>query len=1070
MNLLAFAALGLVASGKTQLLRWCVWISLSAFSLLLSGVGSYGQATPSFLAQVVTETHQGGVVAAAADRARRIVVTTGRDGTARVWSLPDLRLLRVLRPPLGDSLDGTIAVTPDGSIAAAASRKYVVIFDLTTGEIVRRIPVRSTVAVDNHLRETPINALAISPDGEQIAIGRLPEEDGCWLYLVRLDGTEVSHQCTSSSDGSPSTEETLAMSFAADGRLAVATTGRGGINKLTVLAANATVLKSISLPARVWFSGLAFSPDGQRLAVAYWGSPSTIEIREGSALALISTPDTRGLDSFLPALSWIDGGHTLIASGFHAQHGPLGRDVQVPVYAWDSYGEGRRREAFFGMYRLGSLIDLPNNLVFLVADTGGDLVVANQTGAILYQKYPEGADFGAPFFFTSPSHAANDDRLRLRVSHDGSQIELVTYDQPKRWLHVDAVHLIVAEIPGPQPGLDDWTLGGARFDRGTLEQAWFRQQEDYFESPTGRLAPGARLFDQMKAPETKRLLQVKSERNCWLLNGRGIKAISMFETYNNQPSRTSVAAGRVVTVTDDSGLQGPGVHAFDLQGKPLWTLRVASTGLITRINQSSDGRLVVIASSDGTIRWYAGATGTLVLTLFLERTDDRWIFFTPSGYYFASPGAEKYAGWLIGWGPRGPDFFSVGQFADQFSRRKVVEHILDTLDESDALRLAEVPSETTLLAGDLPPIVTITSPQDGSRITGATIPVEYTLRSPSGRGIREILVLIDGKQAHLDTTAHLVAEDRPRDEVVRGRIEVPVPPGRTFTLSVLAATDTGRHGPASAIKLLAADQTNASTPVRRRLFALIVGAQTYARLSQEWQKLHYTAQDAKSVAELLSGSQQRRIYDDVEIRLLVDGGDVAPTREAILDGLNWLRKQAVRPDDVVLLFISSHGRAGHTDVNGQKDLMILPTDADPADLEGTAIAGQKIIDTLKDIPGNILMMIDACYAGAAVQDTDRFVVSASSPWAGMFVFASSSTNELSQEDSRYGHGRFTQALLEALHGRNGMKTTDGVILTDLLASYLKRRIPQLGRMDSHQTPLFASPIYAPDLRAFAVAN
>jgi hypothetical protein len=458
--------------------------------------------------------------------------------------------------------------------------------------------------------------------------------------------------------------------------------------------------------------------------------------------------------------------------------------------------------------------------------------------------------------------------------------------------------------------------------------------------------------------------------------------------------------------------------------------------------------------------------------MFLDRTADRWIFFTPSGYYYARPGAEKFVGWLIDRGSeQGPDFFSVGQFAGRFCRMSVVQHMLDTLDEAEALKQAGAPVVATPLAMDVPPIVTIVSPQDGSRVAGATIPIDYVLRSPSGRAVREVRVFIDGRPAPVNVPVPPVARAHPYDEAVPGHVTIPAPPDQTFTLSIVAATDPRRYGPAAAVKLVSADQPYPSAPARRRLFALIIGVQSYARLPQELRKLQYAAQDAKSVAELISGSQQRRIYDDVEVRLLVDGGSAPPTREAILDGLNWLRHSAVLPDDVALFFISSHGQSGQTDNNYQNDLLLLPTDADLMDLAATTISGRTLVDDLKDIPGNVILMIDACYAGGVtLPDTNRFVADASSPWGGMFVFTSSSTNELSHEDPQHGHGRFTQALIEALHGQSGMKAVDGVILTDYLASYLAHRVPELGSSDSPQKPLFASPAHAPDIRAFAVVN
>lgn len=1054
-----------------RMLRWSVTMLLLAVAVLACAVSADAQ--EQLAARLETESHQGGVTAAAADRAGRIAVTQGLDGSARVWSLPDLRLLRVLRAPLGASLE-QVAVAPDGTFAAAASGTSVLLFDLGTGEITGRIPVRSTIAVDNHLKATPVNALAISPDGRRIAVGRGDNDDGCWIYIMGLDGRELNHQCNVVPErvGVAFKELTLAMSFAPDGRLAIATSDGGpGTEKrhtLTLLDADGNIVRTSAIPGWVWFNGLAFSPDGKRLAVAHWGrGPPKIEIRDGATLAVLGIPDTNGLSGFLPTLAWNASGTTLLASGYHAADARLQEGDPEPVYAWDKSGAGPRRQAALGGYFIAAVVPLSDNRILMVTNNR-NLEVADHSGSILSKKYPDGVDLRVP-----ARDSDNDDGFRLRVSRDGSQVEFVTLDAPNRWLHVDARHLMVTEAAGPQSGLDDWTVDGARFSKGSLEQAMFQQQKDRFERPGGDAEPGAWFFNQVKSNVQRRLQQSQGPPDYWLLNDRGLKPIEELEPGRSQPPRTSVAAGRVVTVTDDPGIQGPGLHAFDMLGSPLWTLRGLTN--IVRVNQSRDGRFVVAAVTDGTIRWYEAATGRLILTLFVARTADQWIFFTPRGDYWATPGADRFVGWLVSRGARqAPDFFSVAQFAGRFFQPVVMEHILDPVDGAGAFRPGGAPASAKQPMDGLPPIVTVISPRDGTGVSSSLIPVDYVLRSPSGSPVRELRVQVDGRPVPVSAAIPRPAADQPQDGAVQGHIEVPVPTGRPLTLSLIAATGPAQFGPVAAVRLLGADGARPS----RRLFVLSVGAQTYARMPPAWQNLHFTAQDAEAFAALLQDPQQRRLYDDVQVRLLADvPGAQTATREAILDGLNWLRQQAVLPDDVAVLFVSSHGAAQDEAGAGNpwgasraEDMLILPTDADPARLADTAIAGRTVIEKLKDIPGHVILLIDACRAGGAARPTNRLVVDAASPWAGMFVFTSSSYDQVSLEDPVHQHGVFTTALLEALHGQNGIRSIDGAILTDYLASYLARRIPKLGDEDRRQTPTFARPITAPDFRAFAVVN
>src|SRR6516225_3392865 len=68
-----------------------------------------------------TIAHTAPIYAIATDRENRYAVTASYDKTARVWSLPDGRLLTVLRVPIDDGNVGqlrAVAVTPDGDTIA----------------------------------------------------------------------------------------------------------------------------------------------------------------------------------------------------------------------------------------------------------------------------------------------------------------------------------------------------------------------------------------------------------------------------------------------------------------------------------------------------------------------------------------------------------------------------------------------------------------------------------------------------------------------------------------------------------------------------------------------------------------------------------------------------------------------------------------------------------------------------------------------------------------------------------------------------------------------------------------
>ena len=129
------------------------------------------------------------------------------------------------------------------------------------------------------------------------------------------------------------------------------------------------------------------------------------------------------------------------------------------------------------------------------------------------------------------------------------------------------------------------------------------------------------------------------------------------------------------------------LRAYDPQGREQW--QKPGPGTAWGVNVTGDGRLVVTAYDDGTIRWHRMSDGEELLALFVHKDDLRWVAWTPSGYYMASPGGEDLIGWHVnrGW-EQAADFFPASRFRERFNRPDVVQKILATLDERTALEEA----------------------------------------------------------------------------------------------------------------------------------------------------------------------------------------------------------------------------------------------------------------------------------------------------------------------------------------------------------------------------------------------
>ncbi|KAB2924944.1 MAG: hypothetical protein F9K30_08485, partial [Dechloromonas sp.] len=127
------------------------------------------------------------------------------------------------------------------------------------------------------------------------------------------------------------------------------------------------------------------------------------------------------------------------------------------------------------------------------------------------------------------------------------------------------------------------------------------------------------------------------------------------------------------------------LRAFAEDGAQAWEKRIP--GAAWAVNISGNGRWVVAALGDGSIRWFRLKDGAEQLALFPHADRERWILWTPGGYYDASMGGEGLVGWHVNRAfNQSADFFSAGRFRERFNLPGVIQKILDTADEQEAVR------------------------------------------------------------------------------------------------------------------------------------------------------------------------------------------------------------------------------------------------------------------------------------------------------------------------------------------------------------------------------------------------
>jgi hypothetical protein len=80
------------------------------------------------------------------------------------------------------------------------------------------------------------------------------------------------------------------------------------------------------------------------------------------------------------------------------------------------------------------------------------------------------------------------------------------------------------------------------------------------------------------------------------------------------------------------------LRAFKADGTAMWVHPVPD--VVWAVNITGDGRLVVAAYGDGTIRWHRMSDGAELLAFMPLPDRTNWVAWTPEGFYAATPGAQ----------------------------------------------------------------------------------------------------------------------------------------------------------------------------------------------------------------------------------------------------------------------------------------------------------------------------------------------------------------------------------------------------------------------------------------------
>jgi WD40 repeat protein len=217
---------------------------------------------------------------------------------------------------------------------------------------------------------------------------------------------------------------------------------------------------------------------------------------------------------------------------------------------------------------------------------------------------------------------------------------------------------------------------------------------------------------------------------------------------------------------------GWSLRAFDNKGTPLWIQPVPGT--VWAVNITGDGRLLVAAYGDGTIRWHRMTDGVELLAFMPLSNRSDWAAWTPEGFYAATPGAHGILRWHVNHGWDAPaDSIPIEDIPGSF-RPAVLPLVLQELETPRALGLAVLAEHNKEVAirthSQLPPGVQLHLLTIG--ISAYNEDYAKNLRlNYADRDAHDLASAIastqDGLYSHVDTQA-LLNEDASRSGILRG--------------------------------------------------------------------------------------------------------------------------------------------------------------------------------------------------------------------------------------------------------------------------------------------------------------
>lgn len=956
--------------------------------------------------------HTSNVTRGALSADGQTMVTASRDNTVKVWRVATMSVVNTIRVPIanefledpGAAFMWAVDITPDATMVAAAGQVRsdgtfrVFVFNTYTGEILA----------------TPLEAMGFiadvtfSRDGRLLAAGLFNEErdPNNGLYVWDTSNWELVYRDADYGRGSDRGGRINGMRFNAEGVLITASYDRH-LRRYADVRAQTPPLVVATPPVLAPYD-LEFNTEGTQIVVGLQNrqegdDPAAVVIYDAETLAPVREMSVAGLRdgqggrvaaSTVRGVSFSKNGRYLYAN--LVQHA-VGVDDEI-VRRWEISAPG----APYRDYQ-------------------------NCTDQTVIQILPHG-ESGAILLNSDPCVSAVDEAG-----------EITRYARMMRYA--------IYEDDLPEQDSSDF-LVSARGDRFYMRGVSGGEDAIMFDLRARTLTRGAVLTDAQRAQlggytQDAGAIHLRNWANQTgpTFNGRELPIRDTGVLARNHSFSVDIAAdGAFAAIGTIFRMQ-----RYSRPEAPDWSVTAPTTPM--RTNISADGNVIVAYYLDGVFRWHDVRDGRVLLSLILDVPGDRWLLWTPGGYYDGSPNADDMIGWHVNRGPdEAPIWQEAGRYADVFRSRDIVSGVVEAMIAGQSAQNVDVleTARSLRVARDTvgpraPPLVHIVGAQIEQGANGPQMAVTFSAESPSGKPILGVELDVDGSALPVENIRL-----EPSEQISR---TIPIHAGDRF-VRVRARTADGwgqmAHADIGMALFQALTPLERSPPGRPRsapvelterprpvLHALVVGVNY--RGVRGINELRYGVTDAEAFADLLELQADTALFREVRVTRLLE-------RQATLRNLHaeLSRLSRVGRDDVVLIFLAGHG------IQDDRDhYFFLPYGVTPNmdTIENDALTGVRIAQTLADTRARALLFMDTCSSQGAMERS--FLADIQNLQKNVYTFTSSRDGQNSLESITWGHGAFTRALLDVARGGDRRIAQDGLVRYSELGPYLYDRVVAL---------------------------